>query len=145
MSKDAEIMDALKSRLETILVANGYQTAIGQKVFIWRSTPLGPEEVPAIMAEDTDIDHDNGAVMGMTRNTMTVSLVAVLSAGATVSDARKARADLKKCLHGYETMGGLVSSLNVTKSSIEMKQFENVVAGAIAQIIIIYDTPRGEI
>lgn len=145
MSKDAEIMDALKARLQTILIANGYQTNTGQKVFIWRSTSLGDNEVPAIMAEDTEIEHDNGAVMGMTRNTMSVGLVSVLSGSSSLSDARKTRADIKKCLHGYETMGGLVNRLTILKTSIEMKQFENMIAGASATVSIEYDTLRGEI
>jgi hypothetical protein len=145
MSKDADIMDALKTRLQTILVTGGYQTNIGQKVHIWRTTPLGPEDVPAIMADDTDIEHNNGAVMGMTRNTMSVDMVVVLTGSASLSDARKARADLKKCLHGYETMGGLVSRMSVEKTAIEMKQFENLIAGAKARLTIEYDTPRGEI
>ena len=145
MSKDADIMDALKAHLQTILVSGGYQTNIGQKVHVWRTTQLGPEDVPAIMADDTDIEHNDGAVMGMTRNTMTVDMVIVLTGGSSLSDARKARADLKKCLHGYETMGGLCNRLAISKTAIEMKQFENLIAGAKARLTIEYDTMRGEI
>lgn len=145
MSKDAEIMDALKTRLQTILIANGYQTDAGQKVFVWRATPLGENEVPAIMADDTDISHDDGAIMGMTRHTMTVGLVAVISGTSSLVEARKTRADLKKCLFGFHTMGGLANRLDVLKTAIEMKQFENLIAGATAQVQIEYDTPRGEL
>lgn len=145
MSKDATIMAALKTRLETIRTTNGYASNIGGNVLIWPLSPISPASLPAIMVSDTDIDHDNGQVMGMSRNTMTVDIVVVLTGSASLSDARVARADLKKCLHGYETAGGLCNRLTLTKSKMEMKQFEEMIAGVTAQLLIEYDTARDAI
>lgn len=142
MSQDALIMAALKTRLQTILVTGGYQTNIGQRVYIWRTSELGNNEVPAILCQDTEVDHDNGQIMGMTRHSMTVDILVVQNGATVEADARKARADLRKCLHGFETMGGLVNSLTITKSTLEMKQYEDKIAGASAQLLIEYDTAR---
>lgn len=145
MSRDAEIMDALQTRLETIRTIGGYQTNIGQRVFIHRAYELGQNELPAILAEDIDIEHDYSAVMGMTRNTMTVHLTVVQSGIGSLAEARKARADMKKCLHGYETVGGNANSLKVIKSSILMKQYEKLTAGSMLTVIVEYDTSRDAI
>lgn len=145
MSRDAEIMDVLKTRLQTILISGGYQTNIGQKVYIWRTSPLGSADVPALLISDQEIEHDTATVMGMSRNSMTVEAVIVLSGASSLSDARKARADLKKCISGFDTAGGLANRMLIAKSAIEMKQFEDLVAGATAQIIIEYDTTRDAI
>lgn len=143
MSKDADILDALKTRLESILITSGYQTNVGQKVEIWRDTDLAAADVPIALIQDIETEHDNGAVMNMTRNTMTVNVGAAMI--GTISDARKLRSDLKKCLHGYETVGGLANSLSVNKSTVATKHEEVRFATAQLIVTIIYDTARDAI
>jgi hypothetical protein len=41
------IVEAIKARMQTILVANGYETNLGQKVFVWRATDFEPAELSA--------------------------------------------------------------------------------------------------
>ncbi len=143
MSKDADIINALKTRLQTILVTGGYQTNIGAKVEIWRDTDLGAADLPMIMIADTETAHDNSAIIGMTRNIMTVNVDAV--ATGTVATARSMRADLKKCLYGYETIGGLANFMVVLKSSVGTQHHESRVAAAHLELEIEYDTAKDAI
>lgn len=144
-SQRATIIGLLVIKLQTITVANGYSTAIGTKVYPWRKTPLGESELPCLIVQDMDINRDLSAVLGMSRNTMNVEIVGLLSGSATAANARALEYDLITCLHGYETLGGCASFMQVDRSSITMEQNENIGGAVTMTLSIEYDTARAAI
>ncbi len=48
------IVTSIVTRLKGILVSSGYRTDAGRNVFLWRTTPLGANEVPGCIVRDPD-------------------------------------------------------------------------------------------
>lgn len=145
MSQRSTIIAALVTRLQTITIANGYQIAIGTKVYRWRQSALPESGTPCILVNDTDIDRDCGVAINIARNNLTVIITGLLSGSATVTDAEKLELDIIKCLHGYETVGGTATLMRVDKSTIDIEQHENIGGGVRVNLIIEYDTARDSI
>lgn len=145
MSQRSTIITALITRLQTITVANGYATAIGTKVYSWRTTALAESSLPCLIVNDTEISRDYEAAIGRARNSMTVEITGLLSGSSTVANARSLEEDIYKCLHGYETVGGTASWLTIDKSSILIEQNEQIGGAVTALLTIQYDTARNAI
>lgn len=143
-SKRQQIIDALKTRLQTVTVANGYATGAGASVFVWRKTAVTAAEAPCLLVQDGGLVREYAAIIGLVKNTLTCDILAVVvdNKSATPALARSLEGDLIKCLAGWETAGGLASSVLVTRSTPTMEQHEQLVGMVLVTVEIIYTTAR---
>jgi len=56
MSVRQQIIDAVRARLATIRIANGYNSEIGANVLEWQTTPIPVESLPAVCMRDTETE-----------------------------------------------------------------------------------------
>ena len=114
-----QVVTAVVDRLKTVLVTDGYQTNLGNNVFRWRTTPLGPNEVPGCIVRDTSRRVTYEYSDSARDYEMTVEVVGVALHG----DAADANLDLvaddifKAMLEGDRTLSGIVN--DVTPDSDE--------------------------
>lgn len=98
-----QILDTLITRLETILIANGYKTNLGSNVFHWLDSQITQDQLPAITVEDAD-EFQGDVTVGQVDHTVTVTMRISAQAKA---DFYNARADLIKAIGTDTTFGNL--------------------------------------
>lgn len=145
-----KIVDAVEARLETILTSGGYETDIGQNVFVWRDTdrvPFKSDELPALVIFDKQCEHtEEGEVLSRHRFrlTMIVDVFADSSTGDTF--VRKAISDLHKAIGVDQqwTVSGTKLAL-ITRpvmDQIDIEQKEEIISAARFAFMIEFRTNR---
>lgn len=134
-----QIVDALETRMQSILTTGGYNTDIGTNVFIHRATPMQESEIPGMnITEQERVTQDT---VGEELHEMSVSLLVVEDGEASVSTLRDIEADLVYALGQDRTFGGLAQDTGtVSVSAAEVRVGDRVVAGAQATFTIEYTT-----
>lgn len=105
--KRQQIVDAIRSRLGEILVANGYNTDIGRHVFEWKVNAFSDTELPGVAFRDTDpkIRELTG---GMQEVSLPVEFIIGAASGATTMQViRAAIEDVLSAINSDFTWGGL--------------------------------------
>lgn len=102
-SKRQRIIDAVKARMQTVLIANGYATDIGQKVFDWRVDFQGEEadaDLPCISVCDmvAEAAPRNGPDPQSTTWLMPIQLRVYAKRGDTPSVMRSYLKDLQRAV-----------------------------------------------
>jgi hypothetical protein len=148
MSVRGRIAAALAGRLAAIRRANGYQTDMGARVFLWKRNPITEAEVPCLLAADTDLTRDETDVeIGMALNSLTFTVVAMISGATDMPEISDIEADIVSCLVPYR-LGEIVNevvALRFISSRIMMEQHENLVAAVQVTITVDYYTPEESI
>lgn len=94
-SRRETLIQNIITQLETISVANGYETNIGANVFEWRETPLQESELNCITVRDTN----NSTEIAIQKHEHTLNLdVEIFAKNSTPQLMRKAIADVVKCI-----------------------------------------------
>lgn len=107
MANRQDILDAVKARLQEILVANGYRTDLGLHVFEWKTTAFAQNEMPGITYRDTE-ENIRPLTGGMEDVSLTVELILCVSSGSvTMANLREAIDDVVKAIHSDWSWGGL--------------------------------------
>lgn len=136
------IMDALKARLETILIAGGYKTDAGKNVFAWRKFGIPDTELPALVYQDTDHTQDQGAI-DLVDNFLEVTVEAIAIKGATSEDQiREMLADVITAIGTDETWGGLAFDTSQPSTPMDAEQMEKKLFGSRITFTIEYNTER---
>lgn len=103
-SKEQKIIDAIVTRLQTILTTNGYQTDIGTNVEDSRPNWDQEDDLPAISVFQGQVTSaeapDNRR---KTIHLMPVMIRCFLTSGTSPANARTAIADIKKAILGTGT------------------------------------------
>ena len=144
-NKRQQIVDAVVTRLKTITVANGYNLAIGTKVYDWKLSPLKPADLPAIEVRDGEAPMEISNLAGGLIHRMTVTIV-VLTTGATAATtARKGLEDIAKAMNTDRTFSGLVKIFVPLSAALDLQQEENLLAAGQYTCSMTYYTDPGEI
>ncbi len=110
-SRRDQVVAVIVNRLKEIRKTSGYQTDAGVNVFLWRTTPLGANEVPGCLVRDPDrrVTYEYS---DLARDyEMTVEVVGVGSHG-NPDDLGAVGDDIYQALlEGDRTFGGLVNDI----------------------------------
>lgn len=105
------IVAAVVTRLKGILVSSGFQTDAGRNVFLWRTTPLGANEVPGCIVRDPDRRVTYEYSDTVRDYEMSIEVVGVGSPG-NPDDLGAVGDDIYKALlEGDRTFGGMVNDI----------------------------------
>jgi|GEM_PF-775425 len=141
-----KIVDAVKTRFQSITVANGYETNLGNKVFVWRDTGAAPfeeSELPAVVL----FDAKDEIVQQLSRiqHHKLLMVADVVTDDATQStQIRKLVADIYKAIGVdiYWTVESvrLAFDTDPMQDEFDVRQEERVIASARVQFTIQYRT-----
>jgi hypothetical protein len=136
MSIRQDIIDAIDTRLKTILISNGYNTDIGNKVFHWRNTNLTEAELPGIIYRDpsTNEKEHHGVARGWV-NKFQVEIVGFDTlAGTTPAQMRLITEDIYNAIDVDDLWGGLAHDTTPISDEIDI-QNKDKISGAASVII----------
>ena len=143
-NKRQQIMDAVKSRLQTITTVNGYNTNLGNNVYEWKETAFAENEMPGIDYHDSRCERFDG-VLNRFRWRLNVELEIATQDATAVSDVRKMIADVYKAIGTDDTWGGLAITTGQPESDeMRVMKEERFIAGALIGMFIIYETSLWE-
>lgn len=146
MSKRQSIIDAIETRMKTILTTGGYQTNVGQRVSVWRITPFADTELPALCIYDTTAEiNQDGGIIGQFTHTLGIHIEAIASGSATRADVRKMIADVFKAIGTDDSFGGLVEYTSSPSHEINLEQAEKAIGSGIIRFTVTYRTAQWEI
>lgn len=135
-----KIVDAVNSRLETILTSNGYETDVGNSVHEWRSRGFAEKELPAIAY------YDGGEVQEYShsyqKRTLTIKIHIFASGNDSPKKIRKMMADVEKVIGTDVTWGDLADQTKPIHCDMEVELEDKRVAGALLIYEIFYQTKR---
>ncbi len=101
------IVDAIRTRLATILSSNGYNTDIGRHVFEWKVTAFADSDLPAVTFRDTDPTFRE-LTGGMQEVSLPVAFIIGAALGAsTMQVLRAAIEDVLSAINSDFTWGGM--------------------------------------
>ena len=142
--KRQQIVDAIKTRLQGILIANGYATNLGNNIFEWRVTNLNSAEFPACVYRDVSNAKQDGAI-GSFRWALNIEIQLVTDGETSAAEIRKLIADVYKAIGTDVRWGGLAVTTEQPESDeMDVEQHEKKQAGALIKLSIIYDANMWE-
>jgi hypothetical protein len=145
-SKRQQIVDAIETRMKTILTTGGYATNAGQRVYVWRTTPLADTELPALCLYDTTGEvNEDGGIIGKFSHRLDLSIEAIASGSTTRSVVRNMIADVFKALGTDEYFGGLVETTSSPSHDINLEQADKLIGAGIVKFSVTYRTNQWEI
>jgi len=115
------IMDAIETRMKTILTTGGYYSNLGSNVFVFRPrlaesmyTPLNASELPAVIVRDGMAAYSEFTLGGKCRCDLSVELEVRCEDGSDSADtARKLIADVYAAI-GTDPKWGAASSASIS-------------------------------
>lgn len=135
-----QIIDAIDTRLKTILVVNGYKTNAGQHVYEWRETPLDESLLPAIVYRDVNCDNSFMAT-GVHFHKMNMEIEVVCAAGTTTpAGAREIIADVVKAIGTDIEWGNLAINTYPGIDEMQVEQNDKKIAGILMRFEIHFRT-----
>jgi hypothetical protein len=136
-----QVMDALETRLKTVLISNGYSTNAGQKVYPWRLEPFTPADMPGIALRDPGEDVEAEAIKtpkGRQLHKMRVELYLCATGSDAVSTARAMILDVMAAIGTDPTFGGLIDWVSDIKDEVQADQEDNLVCSALVSMTFNY-------
>jgi hypothetical protein len=139
-----QIVDALVTRLEGILVNKGYETDLGLNIFEWRTTDFQESELPGCVVRDPDEETEvkgqyhynklNIEIEAKTKNSPVTALT-------TARESRKVIADITRAIGTDPTFGGLAIMTDpVDNESLDMEQKDRQFGSILMKLNILYRT-----
>jgi hypothetical protein len=102
-----QILDTLKTKLQGISIAGGYQTNLGSSVHEWRSSPFMREELPALIWRDLDEPIEEHTRFSSRHQRSLHIQVEIVGEGATSpAQYRKMLADVEKAIKAGQLEDG---------------------------------------
>lgn len=146
MSVRQSIVTALDTRLKTILIANGYQTNLGNQVEAWRSRDLEKGEAYFLTYRDTTNPKTQEEVaIGTHEHALTLELEALVVGGTSAATGRKMISDLLKALGVDKTLGGVVPyGLSVDSDELVVDKGTKTFSEVKVVVTAPYSTPLWE-
>ncbi len=143
MSKRQQIIDAIKTRLQTIKIANGYSTNIGNNVFEWKHSPVSAEKASGLVFRDVSNTIEIG-VLGRFRWKLGIEIEIITAGGTASADIRKMIADVYKAINADIFWNGLALNTEQPEDEMQIIQEEKTIAGVLIRFSILYDVPAWE-
>lgn len=140
-----QLLDAIVTRLKTITIANGYNLAIGNKVYDWKLSPLVPEDLPVIEVRDSEAAIDITDLDGSLSHRLKITIVLLATGLTAAATARKGLEDISRAINIDPWFGNLVKSFEPESTSIEVIQDEHLLAAGQYTCTAVYYTNAGEI
>jgi hypothetical protein len=142
-----DILSAIKTRMQNISVANGYHSAMGVNVFVWRTSSLDPNVLPALIIRDMsqakDQEGENAPYSFDTWRMQIEIEIVGQSGGTTDVSIRQMIADVYKAIGVDDTFGGVaITSFLLDDGIILNDQQSKVVGGATIHFEILYRTSK---
>lgn len=133
------IIDNLATRLGTILVAGGYQTNAGQRVFVWKPIAEVVENCPCINIDDPACVITTSGRQH--KHALTVEIKCYAAQGATTDkEVRKMIADVCLCLRDYRACGGLATDISLDGDEMLIIKEAKTLGGAKVKVTIHFFT-----
>jgi hypothetical protein len=149
VSKRQDICDAVKVRLATIKVINGYYSNLGSNVYEWRDTdnsPIPVGSLPAVVLKDSDVDIYT-EVIGKWNHYLTLGFEIYCTHLTDVaSEVRKIIEDVFKAIGTDPKWGGLsdYTDFEIIQGqkhlNIKIETNEKNIAKATFRLVILYNT-----
>lgn len=149
MGTRQQIISALKARLQTIKVANGYNTNAGDRVFLWRQVAMKPGETLLLnikyAAEKDNIDGEGlSGPYNVWNRALPIGITIAQRDTLLLDDLEDIIADVWKAIGIDDTFGGLAIYSNAIGDMIVEEQEEDAITGAILTLTIAYRTKMYE-
>jgi hypothetical protein len=135
-----QVMAAIVARLETVLASSGFNTDLGRNVFRWRTTALGPNEVPGCIVRDvsrrvTYEYSDSGRDYEMT-----VEVIGQAEPGERADALLNLVVDdiYKAMLEGDRTLSGVVNDIVPDSDEKVFDQQERRIGGVLVRFNVRY-------
>jgi hypothetical protein len=133
------IITNLKTRMQTIRTANGYNTEAGMNVFEWLEYSTDATVRPAIIIRDPEDNVDQYGAHEKGRK-LYVEIVVQTDGTDAVSDARSIIGDVEKAIGTDETFSGLCYMTEDAGNEMESKHEEDILATAKIKYNLYYKT-----
>jgi hypothetical protein len=137
MSRQQDIIDALKTLLGTIRKAAGYNTDLGTSVKEWEFSE-SEDDLPYTDVRDDDdipISVDGGFVYRMPLS------IAVLTKGDTSrEEARKMAYDVYKAIGSTPTLGGKADKISPVRHRLNSGLGSSVCSGVLITVMVTFST-----
>jgi hypothetical protein len=147
MSARETILGKVKTRMQTILTTNGYQTNAGSKVFVWKTDKFHEEEMPGINITDPYLVALPESTEG-NYNKQTFELAVEIegrcaSGSTSIATARKLIADINKAVGTDLTWDG--NAIHTVKSEgrndeLDVDETGMFLGGVLVRISILFRT-----
>jgi hypothetical protein len=142
-----DIIDAIETRLKTILTTASYHSNAGSNVYVWRTTPLPPESIPALIIKDslsTKLGEGEAGPYSKDTWELSVDIVGMVTNGnASDTQTRQVMADVYKAIGSDDTWGGKAITTTLESDEIgEVKQQDKTFFGFIMKVKIMYRTNK---
>jgi hypothetical protein len=141
--KRQDIVDAIETRLKTILVTGGYHSDLGLNVFVWRRAPIEAHEVPAVNILDRETKLSGTGLKGATPLStyeMTVEIQVAATGSAAPDTVRSLAADVYKAVGTDPTFSGKVLITTPIGDEMYAEHAGEVVADAVIRLSLLYRT-----
>ena len=140
-----KLSDKVKTRLQTILVASGFQSNLGSNIFRWRMTPIEPAEMPGAAFRFSEVEVETQAVnpkggLDIRKATLEVVIAARETTTTTSNVTDSVEATLLNCARdvedalrqeqgdvGHLSFGGLALCIEPVSMEIQMVQEDKVI------------------
>ena len=143
--KRQQVLDAVKARLQTVLIANGYRTDIGDHVTEWDTVPMD-QNVETMLLEYRDEEEDRIDVTVGQQDMVLPVRIRNRTAGSTALAAmRNILADVALAMISVDpTWGGLANDTNQDgPATLDKGQAADTAAAAEIVFKIEYSVDRG--
>ncbi len=131
--KKEQIVQAVKTRLETITTANGYHTNLGSNIYEWKQNPHNETDVLAAVIRDTDCEEVNildQSSSGIHTKILSMEIEIIAASSTVPAVLRQAEADVNKAIGTDTTFGGLaIDTTPVNSIPLYPNQNEKRIAG----------------
>jgi hypothetical protein len=141
-SKRQQIIEAIDTRLKTILTTGGYHSNIGQHVFEWKTSPFSDEQEPGVTYRDVSNNREAEGAVNKFRWRLTVEIEVVSQ--TTAETMRLMIADVLKAVGVDHTWGALAQRSGQPDTEMIVEQTDKIVTGAKITLPITYDAPLWE-
>lgn len=147
MSRRQEILSAFLGRLEGILISEGYQTDVGQLVFIGERPVLGPDDPDASL--DVVVGADEPGYQGenvFVTLPVTVRAVVKATRESAWNTVEAIVSDIKTAIETDHDLGGLLVNRGLERGPVEPRDREagDEIVGAGVQYSLKYVEQWGQ-
>ncbi len=135
-----KLVSAAITRMQTILVTNGYQTDVGARVFDWPSN-LEASEFPCLGVFDLEAQttKDGNAAL-RTPHEMALQLRIYVSSGTPATELRKMIGDVQSAVGQDARWGGLAFNTAPKRDGFVIPKEAFEIAGAAVEVTIQFMT-----
>jgi hypothetical protein len=145
MSKRQQIIDELKTMLESIQTTNGYYTDIGKNTTPWRTESFTEDELPGASWRDQNADATMPEKHNVHVHTINIEYTAYCKGDTSPETARMIIEDLHQALGKNPYITKLAIRTVPGKNTIELEQDNKVIARIVITFQIVYVTKPWEI